>query len=122
MLEYLGYIKTVLSLLFLAFIGFCIYKVVTVIQPYLTPVIKWIKNFLGITDPPIACGGSCYNDQICDTVLNRCRKNCEPGESYYKIGDGGICCNPVTDEVIDNVCTPKCPPGKIRVVLVFTFI
>lgn len=114
MFKYLGYIKTVLSLLFLTFIGFCIYKVVVFMQPYLTPVIKWIKNFLGITDPPIPCGGSCYNEQICDTVLNRCRKNCEPGESYYIIGDGGICCNPITHEVIDNVCTPKCPPEKIR--------
>lgn len=73
----------------------------------------WIKKFLNIeTIKP--CGGDCYNEQICDLKLNKCRKNCKDGESFYDIGTEGICCNNTTHEIIENICREKCPTGKIR--------
>jgi hypothetical protein len=105
-LKYLIYLKNILVMVVVAIIIFYIYKGVMFVWP-------WIKNFLGIKDPPKPCGG-CYNDQICDDKLNKCRKNCKVGESYYDNGGDGICCDNTTNEVVDNVCIPKCAEDKIR--------
>ena len=75
--------------------------------------INWLTNILNIA-PPKPCNGGCYNEQICDLNLNKCRKNCKEGESYYDIGSEGICCDNTTHEIVENVCTPKCPTGQIR--------
>ena len=74
-----------------------------------TSIFNWGKNLFGL-NPPKPCGGDCYNDQICDLQLNKCRQNCKTGETYDTTAD--ICCNITTHEIIGKVCVPKCPSGQ----------
>lgn len=107
--EILGFIQL---FVILAVIGGAIWGI-SLLPKFFSGAVDYFKNLFGISSPE-PCGGGCYNDQICDLKLNKCRKGCKDNESFYDIGTDGICCDNNTNELIGNVCTPKCPTGKIR--------
>lgn len=106
----------IIEIIFTLFSIVAIIVVIIVVYNYFsnmfTSAFKWMGNIFGGINSVKPCGGDCYNDQICDEQINKCRKKCNTGETYNTGAD--LCCNITTHEIINKVCVPKCPPGQQR--------
>lgn len=104
----------IIEIIFTLFSIVAIIVVIIVVYNYFsnmfTSAFKWMGNIFGGINSVKPCGGDCYNDQICDEQINKCRKKCNTGETYNTGAD--LCCNITTHEIINKVCVPKCPQGN----------